>query len=397
VSSGGHQWTEPTGQPVEERARPQPQPAPRQLSPDAIRSLQRGAGNAAVGRLLAGRPRRMLQRSPEIDATDAAMGQRVVDDLNKANGPRTSMSGIHYAHNYKAQAQNGDPYAQWFWKEDYWSGYANPTYWTRVGHMEWRLKPMIDAAHAIKSWLAGLTIAECASTLVAIELDTLRAAVGDARFNQMYGETPFTKPERELLHITQFMGTSSAGAFKTTTDERFFNVFGTETPGNRSVKKGEWYYFCNHPKYLLKHPGGAFQGENSVCMDDTKGAQKWSGFGVGVKTEPEMLDVMAAAYNGARDERDYEVLVTRFAPTEAAKKNPFMTWKSVYDAVFFTHVPPDYWPWSYPDQVDANAINSAPPHTIDGTQRRGGFLTGQGQKLDPAKVQAARTAPVGVF
>src|SRR3954447_21316993 len=397
VSSAGHERSGRGERPVEEEVRAEPAlpPAPHGLSPETVRSLQRSAGNAAVGRLLAGRP--LLQRAPEIDATDAAMGQRIVDDLNRANGPRTAQTGVHYAHNYQISAQGGDAFAKSFWKEEYWSGYADPRFWTRVGHMEWQLKPMMNAAAAIKAWLAGLTIAECASVLVAIELDTLRAAVGDQRFNQMYGETPFTKPERELLHITQFMGTSSAGAFKTSTDEAFYNIFGTETPGNRTVKKGEWYYFCNHPQYLLKHPGGAFQGENSVCMDDTKGAQKWSGFGVGIKTEPEMLDEMARAYNAARSERDYEVIVTRFAPAEAATKNPFVTWESVYRNVYIAKVPPAYWPGTYPDQVDAKAINDAPEVTVDGTKRKGGFLSGRGQKLDPAKVLDARTAPLVIF
>ena len=33
---------------------------------------------------------------------------------------------------------------------------------------------------------------------------------------------------------------------------------------------GQWYYFYNHPKYLLKHPGGAWQGENSIYMGRDK-------------------------------------------------------------------------------------------------------------------------------
>ncbi|AFZ22999.1 hypothetical protein Cylst_0670 [Cylindrospermum stagnale PCC 7417] len=49
---------------------------------------------------------------------------------------------------------------------------------------------------------------------------------------------------------------------------------------NRPVKIGEWYYFYNHPKYLLKHPAGEWQGENSIYMGkDDKGTQLWSGLG----------------------------------------------------------------------------------------------------------------------
>jgi len=303
----------------EPRARPPEAPSrERALTTERVRSLQRSAGNAAVGRLLSARAGgRVLARDPEIEATDDEMGQHVVDDLVRANNGTTKSAtkGVHYAHNYQALAKK-DATAKGFWIEDYWKGYANPTYWNRVGHMSWQLKAGADAAAAIQDWLAGVTIAECASVLVAIELDTIRAAVGDNRFNAMFSSLN-QLPEREHLKLNQYWTKSSTAAFMRRTDEAAAAQNGPEEVGKRSVKKGEWYYFYNHPKYLLKHPGGAFQGENSICMDDTIGAQKYSGFGVGVLTEPEMLQEMAKAYNRDRTERDYQKLVEKFAPDKA--------------------------------------------------------------------------------
>lgn len=373
-----------------------PAPAPSALSADGVRSLQRSAGNAAVARLLG---RRMLQRAPEIEPTEVAMGQKIVDDLNTANAPRTSASGVHYAHNYQRLAQ-ADPYAKALWKEDYWSGYADPTYFKRVGTMDWELNPMVDAAEAIQKWLAGPTIAECFTVLVAIQLNTIRRAVGDDRFNLMFSKWPGQEPERGLLRINWSWG--SAANFQSPTAESFWSGWlGPEAPGHRSVKKGERYYFYNHPKYLLKHPGGAFQGENSICMDDTQGQQTYSGFGVGIKTEAQMLDEMALAYNAPRTERDYETLARRFGPSEAASKAPHQTWKSVYeDLEWSDKIPKEYsdtFPDSnFPDQVDAKAIMDAPEHIIDGTKRKGGFVSGSGIRLDPTKVSEGRKAPQAV-
>jgi hypothetical protein len=372
---------------------PEPMPCARAITADTVRSLQRSAGNAAVGRLLARRSGPVLAREPEIAASDDEMGQRVVDDLNRVNAPRTATSGVHYAETYQMLAKTDDD-AKAFWKEDYWKGYANPNYWDRDGDqdMAWTLKQGVDAAAAIKDWLAGLTIAECATVLVAIELDTMRAAVGDERFNEMFSSLE-QKPERGLLQVNKNPGRSSTAGFMTATDEKVKSQSAPEQVGRRSVIKGEWYYFYNHPKYLLKHPGGSFQGENSICMDDTQGAQKYSGFGVGILTEPEMLDEMARAYNEPRNERDYELLVGAFASDQGRGKTSSQTWKDLYDAIPFYKVPRENWAGAFggfPDQVGAKDILDAPALTIGNTTRKGGFQSGVGKKLDAAKVAAAR-------
>jgi hypothetical protein len=374
---------------------PAPTPTPVSgLDAATLRRLQRSAGNAAVTRMLARQA--TLARNPEIEPTDVAMGQKVIDDLNAANQFKGASKGVHYAHNYRHYALvQKDPFAAKLWKEDYWNGYANPAYWNRTGFMSWQLSAMVDAAEAIKDWLAGPTIAECATVLVAIEFDTLRAAVGDARFNRMFSWWPDQPPERELLKLNQSARGSSTGGFMTGTGEGLNTVFNVvEEVGKRSVKKGEWYYFYNHPMYLLKHPGGAFQGENAICMDDTSGAQKWSGFGVPTVTEPAMLEVMARSYNGPRDERDYETLVTDYARDVADKKAPNETWQSVYARIEATRIPAAYRPGYYPDKVTVKDILDAPEFTIGTTKRKGGFVSGGGKRLDAAKVKAAGTPPL---
>jgi hypothetical protein len=190
------------------------------------------------------------------------------------------------------------------------------------------------------------------------------------------------------LTITQFHNTSSLNGF--------VNVAAAsstqEQVGYRSVKKGGWYYFFNHPRYLLKHPDGAFQGENSVCMSATPGAQTYSGFGVGVKTEPEMLAEMARAYNNPRTERDFEVLVRKWDPAAATTKTDRESWASVYARIELTKVPVEYWKDSgWPDRIDAQAIVDAPEMVVEGVVRKGGLVINNGEKrLDADAVRQAR-------
>ncbi len=408
--------------------------APRSLTPDDTLQLQRTIGNQAFNKLLSKimQPQSpnlgseaahesttqladksinavpqsgYIQRSPDIEATDEAMGKHVVDKIKAINDPNTASSGVHYAHNYQKRAKlyQQDPitykkyerYAD-FWNKDYWHGYADPNYFIRPknSHMTWKLKPGVSAAKGIKAWLKGPTIAECASALVAIEIDTMRAAIGDDKFDNLFASLQGKQPQKELLLITQFFSTSSIRAYEKTTDESILSLFGQDKPGSRSVKKGEWYYFYNHPKYLLKHPGGAFQGENAVCMDDTKGSQKWAGFGVSSKTEAEMMNEMARAYNANRTERDYQRILEICAQDILTQKTAFNTYQSLYEknkGRIHNAFREDK--GSFPtDPIDANDILTAQPYTypVDNTTRKGGFVSGGGKKLNVTKVKQER-------
>jgi hypothetical protein len=224
----------------------------------------------------------------------------------------------------------------------------------------------------------------------------MRKAVGNERFNEMFSSLK-QGPERGLLQVNKNPFQSSTAKFMTSTDEKVQSQKGPEKVGHRSVRKGEWYYFYNHPKYLLKHPGGSFQGENSVCMDDTPGEQKYSGFGVGILTEPEMLEEMRRAYNEPRNERDYELLVKAFAPEKAQAKTSSQTWEELYDAVPFYKVARENLPFvGFPNTIDAKDIIEAPPYTIGNVTRKGGFQSGVGKKLAAAAVAEARNPPVVV-
>jgi hypothetical protein len=151
------------------------------------------------------------------------------------------------------------------------------------------------------------------------------------------------------------------------------------TIGHRPAKVGEWHYFTNHPMFLLKHPGGAYQGENAILREDTapSGDQLWEGLGQQKVTERQMYNNMIYTYNLPRDQFDNRKL----------------------DQIRGSHggtLPPEYDPANhvFPDRVDSvEDMLAAPSYTINGRERKGGYNPTSGKKLDADMVKDLRDMP----
>src|SRR6185369_6955992 len=63
--------------------------------------------------------------------------------------------------------------------------FTNP--WEIGAFMRFELKKGQSASKGIKAWLAGVTVAECNSAVVAMEIDTYRKAIGDTKFDAKHG------------------------------------------------------------------------------------------------------------------------------------------------------------------------------------------------------------------
>ena len=321
-------------------------------------------------------------RPPEIDATEEAAGAHVVgaiDQLNnQASGPD---AGVWYSYNYRGAYPER-------YKDDYAAGYADPSLFTRERALAWRVKPRTSAAAALQSWMRGLTIAECYTALVASEFDALRGMIGDEKFDQAFGSTDRNVPKHQRMFI-------AAGGSQVV--NYFAKTEGAEsgddgTAGNRPAKPGEWYYFMNHPCYLLKHPGGAWQGENSIYMgrEGTDKKQMWAGLGTSGGTGPggpthvtedQMLAEMVEAYNLDRDEDDERALAAA---------------KAANGGVLDPQLDPAN--KAFPEKLSGpDDILNAEPRSLqvnggpnDSFVRHGGFVRGYGIRLDIEKVQALR-------
>jgi peptidoglycan hydrolase-like protein with peptidoglycan-binding domain len=329
--------------------------------------------------------------APEIADTSEELGKHVAAEMEKVNrgdsyGPD---KGVWYDYNYFAEHQK-DP-VTYPWNDDWRSGLAPPEYFERIAWMDWRLKPGKSASAAIKAWLDGLTIAECLSTITAIEIDTLRAALGDAEFDKRWGTEGVEYPVEKRLRVKQGSeGTPLEGKLETV------NADDPGPFGHRNVKIGDWVYFYNHPKYLLKHPGGAWQGENAVYTgDDNAGNQLFTGLGAAGKTEQAMFEEMVGAYNGERDGYDYVQLLEMYCgdtdevknQTDLFKARDLAYTRGLYEK-YKDKIDAKYREDSgeFPDQVTGEQILNEPAYDkIDGTSRKGGFSAGS-TVIDPAKV-----------
>ncbi len=305
---------------------------------------------------------------PEISCTAQSIGGNVAACMIRVNKqPYSCDTGIHYATNYQTECPGQ-------WKDKYRLGYADPDYFEQLDTQawDWRLKSGRSASAAIKKWLTGLTIAECLSTTIACEIDAVRAAIGDAKFDKLYGSEDEDVPESRRLRISTNTSVTPVGAVSKGTATSHAGPAGMGTIGNRPVEIGEWYYFKNHPKYRKKHPGGDWQGENSVYLGwDSSGHQKWIGLGSSTGpplnqpevTEDGMLDELLSSYNAVPWGPD----IPELARIRAANGGT---------------LPPEY-----QEQTPANPLGY--PKTITKTElidAGGGFLGHTGATVDPAKV-----------
>jgi hypothetical protein len=311
--------------------------------------------------------------------TQDALGQYVATGMDRVNyaNYEAFKSGIWYATSLYYWCQSNDKSK---WDDDYYNGYADPDYWERIAGNTWRLKEGVSASEGLKSWLKGFTVAECNSTVHALEIDAVRASLGDKRFDEIFG-SPIKKVPPQLRLVVGVNTGQVEWLFKQT--DVSSGVAGIGTEGNRPAKIGEWYYFSNHPKFLLKHPGNDWQGENSIYMGrDSGGQQIWSGLGSQLENsnpvsyhlhEDDMYKVMIRAYNGDRDEQDQRVLELKKAAnggTLPAKYDP-TTPESA---------------GGFPDKIDKTRLLEDPPFSgIDGTERKGGFRGGTTLDVDKVK------------
>jgi hypothetical protein len=302
---------------------------------------------------------------PEIAATDEAVGKYVGVCVRRTAQKRGKDFGLYYPIEYKTHFPND-------WDDDYNSGYADDFYWDREKPMHWRLKAGRSASAAVKQWFKGLTIAECFSTAIAIQVDTIRAVISDARFDELYGSQDVKMPKSQRLE----MGVKGATPLNQLGQSIDLSARGQGigTIGKRPAKVGEWYYFRNHPMYLLKHPAGIFQGENAFLLEDPPtGSQIWGGFGLPRVTEMGMLGHMAKDYNDPRTQEDKDAL-------EAIKdKNK-------------GKLPREYVPGFFPDKIKTDDIPGAVfdyTSPWDGKKERfiGGFRPGSGQTFSVEQVK----------
>ena len=326
---------------------------------------------------------------PALANTDAAIAGRVVDDMKRLNGATPSLtSGLHYKDSYKlaldAAGRSKD------WDRRWEMGHTASALWEQPydndDPMTFTLKLGTSASEGLRQWIAGLTVADCTVAMVAIELDAVRAVVGDKLFDRCFG-TPSGKARIRQLKLSQRLSDTplyellrfTDGALAAQQDKSRGEL------GKRPVKTGEWYYFANASDYEFKHPAGPWRGENALCLGDEGGKQSWSGLGA-TYDEEGMLRALVTRYNAPRTEEDYAWLDARYSSRD--------NWAHKYTDGFAA-VGPKVTPTPNDgprDQVDLEAIVAAQkaPPTNDKKappkKQTVGLNMGSGMVLSTAKL-----------
>src|SRR5262249_23936419 len=109
---------------------------------------------------------------------DAAIAERVTHDVRRANGPTTSFtSGLHDQARYRQARAAADRRAQGALRWE--RGYTASSLWRQPfddgDPFSFTLKAGASATEGLRQWIAGLTIADSTTALVAFELDAVRA------------------------------------------------------------------------------------------------------------------------------------------------------------------------------------------------------------------------------
>ena len=291
-------------------------PATRPLRQATVQRLEAQVGNARLARL--------LQRSPEIPTTEKAATKHMLAQMNAANQRKNLSSGVWYPGEFFNKSQASEE-TRALWKDDFIDGHAAPDRFEQVGYMDWKLKPGESASAAIRAWLKGPTIAECFSTIVAIQWETLRAMLGDEPFDRLCGSSdpavdaaiPAARRLRVRNGWTVPASSPDAGAASDLALKQLISPTGSGsgTLGDRPAQPGARYYFGNHPKFKHKHPDPTnnLAGENALFAGwrtvGGKRTQIWEGLGMAGRTEEQILDELAAAWNAPRAEGDYRVIL----------------------------------------------------------------------------------------
>ncbi|WP_438024299.1 hypothetical protein [Sorangium sp. So ce233] len=207
------------------------------------------------------------------------------------------------------------------------TGFLDPRHFEKLSSYTWRLKPGVSASEALRGFFGPeehLTIAECGTTMQAINYRTLLRAVGDEDFDRKFGGENDDVPDEDRLMLQRdFSAQNPLQRFfapETATldeEERAEMTRGgagpRNAPSSRPAKRGGWYYIKNHELYVKRHPEGFWSGENAMYMgrDAASDAQVFSGFGVTPTTERELAESLASEFNQAPSETETEkILIT---------------------------------------------------------------------------------------
>lgn len=218
-----------------------------------------------------------LKRYNDREKNAGDMGKHVGDKMKEINRhmeqPNPDVTkGVWYEETLKEKLA---PQGQWDEKK-YHGGFTSVPNLQKTGNYAWWLTGG-SASAALNGWFEGLTVADCASTMTASQYSALLNVLGPDEFDRRFdagANTPMIISQSTPVLLAEFL------------DE-----------GSDNFEVGDRVYVANHPMYSLKHPEGYWQGEHATVVEIRDGTPYFTGFGVGVKTEDQLLEEMLEQFN----------------------------------------------------------------------------------------------------
>jgi hypothetical protein len=195
---------------------------------------------------------------------------------------------------------------------------ANPdrldsTYWDRKGYMHFTPKSPLpagkEASDAIEAIFApgADSRLECMAMTVAVEYYSLLKGLGKEKFNVLF-------PGGAGLEISTRLAGSAHPTFYGAK-----KLYKNMTLTSKSeILTGDWLYFKNFKDYLVKHPGGFWQGENAIYM----GGGNYRGFGVSSMKEADLNAELVKQYNTGLPVADRKTVADLLAEGGGLMLNP---------------------------------------------------------------------------
>lgn len=218
---------------------------------------------------------------------------QVINDHMRQHRTGPYDSGVWYEHQVQGTQD---------WKPEYKDGYSKAAGLTKPSgaRYTWMLTSG-TAAGALHAWFAGLTIADCASTMTASQYSALLSVIGPDRFEELFG---IDSPNPMIISQAIPPGLST---FLETPEE------------SDGLQVGDRVYIANHPLYALKHPDGPWQGEHGLVVEIRNGEPFYSGFGVGIENEETHLKTALNEFNDPPTENEKKLIAARKKTPEGAK------------------------------------------------------------------------------
>jgi hypothetical protein len=249
----------------------------------------------------------------EAKITDEMLAEQLTVDLKRFDGkPNALDAGLHAGHHLAPRCLAGQ------WSDAWDRGYTESPAWDNPisrssprahGATTFTLRPGVSASQGLAQWLAGFTVADRISAMIAIHLHTVCSVAGAEVFDACFGRVDRPGALGRLALSSELAYTPLESLLRNAKAR-------PGELGKRSALPGESYYFANAPTYRYKHPAGSWRGERCVYLGDEAGQQMWNGFGTH-GSEADILRELVVRYNAPRDGADHAWLQAFFADQTA--------------------------------------------------------------------------------